>query len=197
MKENRSLMIISIISLIILLLGSTFSYFNISASSNDDAVGLTAMKFDTSVEVTALYNEKSLIPMNDSDTTTAYGQNCVDDDGFGACQAYNIEITNNGELMEYQGDIVFTIDDIQNLKYLVLDEEENEYVSASSIVAGNPLTLGDSFELDTGESKNFVLIIWLSNLDEPQEDYDADGSFTAAVTYRAASGSKITGTFSS
>ena len=94
-------------------------------------------------------------------------------------------------------DIVFTIDDIQNLKYLVLDEEENEYVSASSIVAGNPLTLGDSFELDTGESKNFVLIIWLSNLDEPQEDYDADGSFTAAVTYRAASGSKITGTFSS
>jgi hypothetical protein len=56
--------------------------------------------------------------------------------------------------------------------------------------------LGDSFELDTGESRDFVLVIWLSNLEGPQDDEDAGGNFSASVTYETTYGSRITGTFS-
>ena len=72
MKENKTLLVISVLSLIVILLGSTFSYFNISARSKENAMGLTAMTFDTGVEVTALYNSKDLIPTNDDDVMTAY-----------------------------------------------------------------------------------------------------------------------------
>ena len=108
MKPNNSLMIMSVLSLFIILLGSTFSYFNISARSNPNDMSLTAMNFDTSVEVTALHNDKSLIPMDDSDVMKAYSQNCIDDDGYGACQAYNIEITNNGLANNYDGIVFFS-----------------------------------------------------------------------------------------
>ena len=196
MKPNNSLMVMSVLSLFIILLGSTFSYFNISARSNPNDMSLTAMNFDTSVEVTALHNDKSLIPMDDSDVMKAYSQNCIDDDGYGACQAYNIEITNNGLTNNYDGIIKFTVNDIVNLKYLVLDEDNDVYVPQDDVVDGTDLTLGDEFSLDTNESKNFVLIIWLSNLEESQNSYDGHGVFSAVVTYKSTSGSKITGTFS-
>ena len=85
---------------------------------------------------------------------------------------------------------------IVNLKYLVLDEDNAVYVPQDDVVDGTDLTLGDEFSLDTNESKNFVLIIWLSNLEESQNSYDGHGDFSAVVTYKSTSGSKITGTFS-
>ena len=159
MKENKTLLVISVLSLIVILLGSTFSYFNISARSKENAMGLTAMTFDTGVEVTALYNSKDLIPTNDDDVMTAYSQNCIDDLGYGACQAYNVEIVNNGLKTGYDGTIKFSLNGIENLKYLLLDESEDEYVSATDVVTGTDQTLGNSFELDTDESKSFILII--------------------------------------
>ena len=197
MKKNKFLPIVSILSLIIILVGSTFSYFAATASSNSDAIGFTALGFNTSVEITALYNDKALIPMDDTDVMTGYSHNCVDDHGYGACQAYNINVSNAGDTTSYDGSITFNVTGIDNLKYLVLDEDENEYVGATQIVSGNDQTLGDGFSLGANESKDFILIIWLSNLSGPQDDDDANGSYSASVTYQAVGGSRITGTFSS
>lgn len=194
MKKNKVMMIISILLLVVMLLGTTFSYFMASAKG-DQSINMIAANFKFSVEITPLYNDNKLIPMNDSDVMIGYEKHCVDDLGFGACYAYNIHVENTGDKFSYVGTINFDVTDIENLKYLVLDEENNKYVD-DTLISGEDQTLGDSFELDTGESRDFVLVIWLSNLEGPQDDEDAGGNFSASVTYETAYGSKITGTFS-
>lgn len=196
MKESKFLMGTSILTIIVLLAGATFSYFNVSLESDESVAGFAAMSFSTSVEITALYNDKALVPLDDSDVMKAYNHNCVDDVGYGACQAYSIEIANDADKTSYDGTIKFTTNGIQNLKYLVLDENDNVYASSTGVVSETNQTLGDTFELDNGESKSFVLVVWLSNIDSNQNEYDAGGSFDALVTYTSAHGSRITGTFS-
>lgn len=194
MRKNKIMMIISILLLIIMLLGTTFSYFAASAKA-DQNIDIVAANFDAGVTISEFYGGKSLIPMNDSDVMTGYNNQCVDDLGYGACYAYNIHVENTGDKFSYVGSIDFDVTDIENLKYLVLDEENNKYVE-DTLISGEDQTLGDSFELDTGESRDFVLVIWLSNLEGPQDDQDAGGNFSASVTYESTYGSKITGTFS-
>ncbi len=194
MKKNKLLISMSIILLIIMLIGTTFSYFAAFVKS-DRNIESVAATFGAGVEITELYGGKSMIPMDDSDVMTGYNNQCVDIKGYGACYAYNIHIDNTGDKFSYVGTINFDVNDIKNLKYLVLDEENNKYVE-DTLISGDDQTLGDSFELDTGESRDFVLVIWLSNLEGPQDDEDAGGNFSASVTYETTYGSRITGTFS-
>ena len=195
MKKNKLLMIVSILLLIIMLLGTTFSYFAAVTRSNEN-IDVIAANFGFKVEVSALYNENKIIPMDDEDVMIGYNDQCVDIDGYGACYAYNIHIENTGDKFNYVGTINFNVTDIENLKYLVLDEDNNKYVDDTAILSGDDQSLGNSFELDTGESRDFVLVIWLSNLAGPQDDQDAGGNFSASVTYESTYGSRITGTFS-
>ena len=194
MKKNKFMMIISILLLIVILIGTTFSYFA-AFLTGDNSVNVTAANFGASVEITVLYGDKSLIPMDDSDVMTGYNNQCIDDFGYGACYAYNIHIDNVGDKFGYVGSINFDVTDIENLKYMVLDEDNNKYVE-DTLISGDDQTLGDAFELDTGESRDFVLIMWLSNFDYPQEEVDAGGNFSASVTYESTFGSRITGSFS-
>lgn len=194
MKKNKMLMIMSILLLIVILLGTTFSYFAAFVKGDRD-IETFAANFGANVVISALYDENKLIPMDDSDVMTGYNNQCIDRYGYGACYAYNIHVENTGDKFSYVGSINFDVTDIENLKYLVLDENNNKYVQ-DTFISGDDQTLGDSFELDTGESRDFVLVIWLSNLEGPQEDQDAGGNFSASVTYESTYGSKITGTFS-
>ena len=194
MKKNKFLMISSIFLLIVMLLGTTFSYFAAYAKADQD-INIVAANFNASVTISELYGGKSLIPMDDSDVMTGYARHCIDDLGYGACYAYNIHVENTGDKFSYVGSINFDVTDIENLKYLVLDEANNKYVE-DTLISGDDQAVGDGFELDTGESRDFVLVIWLSNLEGPQDDQDAGGNFSASVTYESTYGSKITGTFS-
>ena len=197
MNSNKFLPVITVLSIIIMLIGATFSYFSAFAGTNGDAINATAAVFSSAVEVSAVYNGKSLIPMNDTDVLTGYDHQCVDNFGYGACEVYNIEVSNSGNNAYYQGAITFDVNDIENLKYLVLDEDDNVYVNGTLIVDDVSYTLGDAFELGNGETENFKVLIWLSNLDNPQDNQDAGGSFSAAVSYITTNGSRITGTFTS
>lgn len=195
MKRDKFMMGISILLLIVMMLGATFSYFA-AITRGDENIVAVAANFGAGVEITGLYGGKSLIPMDDNDVMIGYNNQCVDRRGFGACYAYNIHVENTGDKFSYVGTINFNVNDIANLKYLLLDEDNNKYVDNTAILSGEDQTLGDSFELDTGESRDFVLVIWLTNLPGPQDDEDAGGNFSATVTYESTYGSKITGTFS-
>ena len=196
MKENKFLIILPMISMIILLLGATFSYFTTTVHSNEAAVGFTAAKIGASLEVTPLYTGKDLIPMDDTDVMKGYAHSCVDDNSYGACQAYTITLTNTGDTFEYVGTINFTVEEIEHLKYLLLDENGEIYQDKTEITSGTDLSLGQNVSLGENESKNFTLIVWVSNFDYLQDDEDGGGNFSALVTYTTANGSKVTGTFS-
>ena len=123
MKSNKFLPIISILTLAFVLLGTTFSYFTSSASSETGVASATSARVGINLSAAVLYNynDKDLIPTNDEDIITAYEHQCIDIHDYGACQAYTITIVNVAGAMEYSGTIKFNLSGVTNLNYLVLD----------------------------------------------------------------------------
>ncbi len=196
MKPNRFMLIMSIITFLVILVGSTFAYFNVSASSGEGAVGMEAAIFDIRLDILPLYTGKPLIPTNDSDISAAYNNNCVDMYDRGACSAYTMTVENHGTKTVYSGTINFTLQDITNFKYRLLDEDGNVYQDTTTVITGTDQSLGNSFTLDKDESKEFTLIVWLPNMSYEQDNTDSNGHFNANVTYFASVGTQVTGTFS-
>ncbi len=197
MKPNKFMLIISILTMLVILIGSTFAYFAISTSSTEGAVATEAAVINIKLDVLPLYTGKPLIPTNDSDIDIAYQNQCVDRYDRGACSAYTIKVRNDGQDTEFVGTINFTLEDITNFKYLVLDNNDNVYQSTVVVDAGNEQSLGNKFSLVSGTERTFILIVWLPNFNYEQDSDDANGHFSATVTYTSAFGSRVTGTFSS
>lgn len=200
-KYKKFAIVTSFISIIILLIGATFSYFTISAKSDHDAVLVEAEKVMLGLGVSPLYTGHKIIPTNDEDIMKAYNQKCIDDYKNGACLAYGLEIFNYSKAYPIIGKIDFTVEGIKNLSYMVLDEDDNVYQPKTSIKGDAiGMSLGPSFKLDDAtdlkpSSRKFVLIVWLTNLkDKDQSDFDAGGHFDAKVTYESIYGGKLTAT---
>jgi hypothetical protein len=195
MKPNKFMTIISVLTLFIVLVGATFAYFSVSVSSNEDAIAGEAAVISISLDVQPLYTGRPLIPTNDSDIDTAYANSCVDIHNNGACGAYTITVTNAGQATNYTGTIKFNLTDITNFKYRLLDENDNVYQDTTTVITGTDQSLGNSFVLATNEAKTFTLIVWLPNMSYEQDASDANGHFSADVTYTTSAGSRVTGMF--
>lgn len=202
-KENKFIFVISVLSILILCVGGTFSFFSVSNKSKYDAVKVQAQKIQLALNINPLYTGHKLIPTNDYDIMKAYQNKCVDIYKRGACLAYDLEVSNfNGE-QDIIGQISFEVNGINNLSYMLLDEEGKEYLGKTSVLNGKSekLSLGEHFILGEATendpaTKKLTLLIWLTNLkDEDQTEIDADGSFSAAVSFESITyGSKLTGT---
>lgn len=196
MNRSKFYLIISLLTLIITLFGATFSFFNTMIKSDDSVVVSEAAFFKIRLSVLPLYDDRKLLPLNNSDVFKAFDNQCIDDIGNGACVAYSIEVTNEGNETEYYGDIIFNLNGVKNLNYLVLNEDNSVYQDITTVIGNVPLYLGNQFNLLSGESRKFIILIWVPNFDRPQESEDASGSFKASVTYSSFAGPKVTGTFS-
>ncbi len=195
MKGNKFLSVVSILTIIVMIIGSTFAYFAVSTATNEDAIALQSAHFDIKLMVEPLYTGRALIPTNDSDIDKALQEECIDKYDNGACSAYTITVTNDGQTGDYIGNIEFTTD-ITNLKYRLLDENGVVYLDNTDVDSGNVQSLGNQFTMTSGSDKVFTLVIWLSNKQYIQDPDDANGSFSAAVTYTSSAGSRVTATFS-
>lgn len=201
-KSNKFLFVTSVLSILILTLGTTFSFFTVSNKSEYDAVKVEANKIQLALSIDKLYTGHKLIPTNDEDIIKAYQNKCIDIYGYGACLAYTIEMSNFNSEQNLIGKIDFNVTGIDNLSYMLLDEEENIYLSKQQIENGisEKLSLGDNFILEDATENNpstrkFILLIWLTNLDKNQNETDASGSFTASISYESVIfGNKLTGT---
>lgn len=202
MKQNRVnvfLLITTIFSTLILLLGATFSYFSTRNMSKMNALAVEAGKVRLGLGVSPLYTGHKLIPTNDSDIMLAYRNKCLDIYNNGACLVYGFEVSNFNNEQEIIGKIDFNVNHIDNLSYMVLDENDEIYLDKTSVSNGENLglSLGDSFILEKATefgstSRKFKLIIWLTNLNEAQEDVDSAGSFNAVITFSSVYGGKLT-----
>lgn len=199
-KVNKFLLFSTIISTIIMVLGATFSYFTVSNRSKLDALAVESGNIKMGLGISDLTSGILLIPMNDEDIMTAYKNNCIDDNGFGACNVYGFTISNFSSVQEVIGEVNFEVEGIENLSYIVLDENDNIYLEKTSVPNGSSskLSLGDSFTLNNGTEvsptvKDFKLVIWLSNKENAQNEKDAGGTYTAIVNYASVDGSILTG----
>ena len=200
-KINMFLLVTSILSTFILLIGATFSYFNTRNMSKMNALAVEAGKVRLGLGVSPLYTGYKLIPTNDSDIMTAYNQTCLDDYGSGACLAYEFEVYNFNLKQDVIGKIDFNVEGIENLSYIVLDENDTIYLDKTSVGNGitKDLPLGEHFILEdatelNSKSKKFKLIIWLTNLEQDQNETDAGGQFSATITFSSVYGGKLTAT---
>ncbi len=201
MKGNKFLLIVYVLTFIFTLTGATFAYFSQTAASTEGAVNSTSAVVTLELDIEPLYTSKDLITMDDSDVNTAYRHNCIDDNDYGACQAYTLTIKGANMEMNLEGSINFTLTDITNLKYKLIEidpdtDEITDYQPMTTIEAGEDQSLGPSFTLDVDEERSFVLIIWLPNFEEDQNDYDGGGSFSASVTYETPANYRLTGSLS-
>ena len=140
--------------------------------------------------------------MNDSDVLTGYANECVDVNGYGTCYAYSINLTNFGEKGTLLSEMNTTVTGIQNLKYIVLNSSDlSVYQPITSVVEGELQSLGPNFTLNTNETASYIIIFWISNLNQNQIGQDAGGTFDSDLTFRAVRSteggtisSKVTGT---
>lgn len=190
MKNKDLGLVLGILTLIVATLGATLAFFNASMRGNRN-VEAEAFKFNMALEVDPEYYGNKLIPMNDEDYMTAYNNKCVDYKNWGACTSYKIKLENNGDPMELIGTMNFNKEDVVRMTYALLDKNGNEYVSPTETGDGIKLSLGDSFSLNSNENTEFTLIIWLTNIEESQDEEDAGGKFDASLTYEATSGAKL------
>lgn len=201
-RANKFLFIMSVLSILILGIGGTFSFFTVSNKSKYDAIKVEAQKIQLALKINSKYSDHQLIPTNDKDIITAYKNKCVDFYDRGACLAYTLEISNFNSKQDIIGTIDFEVNGIENLSYMLLDEEENVYLEKQKISNGisKRLSLGEHFILDDAKENNpttrtFTLLIWLTNLEKDQNKTDSGGNFTASITYESVIyGNKLTGT---
>ena len=93
-KVNKFLLITTILSVSILLIGATFSYFTVSNKSKLNAVSVSAGRVQLGLGVSDMTAGIKLIPTRDEDIMTAYKHNCIDDNGYGACNVFSFSFSN-------------------------------------------------------------------------------------------------------
>ncbi len=198
-KLKVFLIVTSFLSTIILLMGATFSYFSLNNKSDDNALAVSALDIRINLGLSELYTGHYLIPLKDELINKAYERECVDDLGRGACLAYTLELFNYSDEHEMVGTIDFAITGIKNLSYMVLDEHNNTYLDVTHIDSSSStnLSLGDNFILQDGNveatRKKFILLIWLTDTNDIQNESDSLGYFNATVTFTSVDGAKLSG----
>lgn len=196
--KNKFMGIVTILTFIIMGIGSTFAYFTASSAGKaKEYISVSSLEVILKLGILPLYNGKPIMPTNDTDIEKAYKNKCVDYVGNGACIAYIVEIDNIG--LEQEGVVVFdaTSESITNLKYMVVTEGEDYEILKGPTPAMNATSEekleGINIKLESEESKRVVIVIWLSNLNEPQNE-EQGGLFEGQVSFTSTSGAKISGT---
>ena len=161
MKNGKTLAVIYALSFVFVLIGSTMAYFTMTSGSTQSAAGASSSNVGISLLAEPLYNEKKLIPLNDSDVMTAYDSNCVDINNYGACHAYTITIENAGNALTYDGYVNFELTNITNLNYMVLDE--NDDASEEDDLAQTITLELEKKELDRANNKNNLIDLLKDN----------------------------------
>lgn len=205
--------VLGVSTLVIAIIGATFAFFTATESDNEIIKGKAA-KAALSLDVTHLSTGAAagLIPLNNTDlqkavtgddAATGSPKYCLDKDNNTVCQIYSIKVTNEGTAttsvagtLDLEPDT--TTDDesvFTNLKWELLsdattvDSNPNVYGTGTNDITANTT-------IAAGDSEIWYLVIWIDNIDKAQEEVDK-GHFMGTVSFNAASGTGVVGTFSS
>lgn len=204
MEEKKSLKInflgvISVLTFVVMGLGSTFAFFTANMMGKaEEYVSVSSIEVVLNLKVAPLYHGKPILPTNDEDIELAYKNKCEDIVGSGACIAYTVELENLG--YEQEGIAIFnaTSETIKNLKYMIVSSGEDYKIlkgptPAIGASVDDQLEGGIPIKLGNDDSQSIVIVIWLSNLEGPQDE-EQGGYFEGQLSFTATSGAKITGT---
>lgn len=194
------------------IIGSTYAYFTATTSSSSNSVKTKSTIYKISMNINPIYDGFSFIPMNDTDALKAVKNKCKDKYDRGACSAYKILVYDYDENLNYiSGYMNITTENMKNISYMMLEktdeynedncvqiEEKNYCVvkEATKAFEEENLSIGDSYQVSGLKEKELILVIWLTNLNESQNEFDV-GSYQATVTIQAGNGGEVKGTIAS
>ena len=211
-KPKTIYLFIILLTVIVSITGATYAYWTASANSVNNAVQTSSTIYSISMEITQLYSGFSFIPMNDDDALKALKNECKDKYDRGACAAYKIRVYDYNEDLNFiSGFMNINTKNMENISYMMyrisdeLDEDNCASINEKNYcIATNPtkaivdkdLSLGDSYSVAGTTETEFILLIWLTNLNTNQNDTDI-GEFNAIVTMQAGNGGEIKGSIAS
>lgn len=194
---------IIVIAILITTISISVSYF-ISISRGKNQVNAESAKLGLDLKVERVTSVKTigLLPVDDNALQSAINgtnnESCVDDGGKGRCQVYKVSVTNTGN-------VIATLSSEISL-YATGDESVFNNLKWAEITAptdatpfGNIHTMGDKqwkkyFVMGPKSTSNFYIMIWLSNLDVPQNKLD-DGNFAGTIKFDTTAGTGTNATF--
>lgn len=207
-KKKYVYIILIILILVVSIIGATYAYLTANTNSSKNAVNTKSMSYNIKMDILPKYTGFTMIPMDNIDAIKAINNKCLDSYNRGACHVYLINISEYDETLEkISGTMNVTTNNIENLSYMFFESteeyqeetcvkiDENNYCitkEATSINSGENLSLGPAYNVKGLESKSFLLLIWLENKDENQNEFDI-GSFNASITFSMGDGSRIEG----
>ena len=181
----------------------SISYF-ISKSRGTSQVEVESAKLglDLKVERVTSANTVGLLPVDDENLQTALdgynNESCVAQDGKGRCQIYKVTVTNSGN-------VTATLS--SNISLYAVGEKSVfnnlKWAEISSVDDATPFgkihTMDDEqwkkyFVMGPKSTSNFYIMIWLSNLDIPQNKLD-DGNFAGTIKFSSTAGTGVNSTF--
>lgn len=199
--------IVIIVVLFFSIVGSTYAYLT-SRAESVNSIKTSSSTYSLSMNITPVYNDFRFIPMDDFNVIKALNNGCKDKYNRGACSAYRIRVYDyDVKLKSVYGKMDVELSNIVNLSYMFFEEVEENIENgtcvtidekiycmskeATPVLEGKDLPFGN-YNIENTTEKSFLLVIWLSNLDESQNSYDL-GDFNATVTFSMGDGGSITG----
>ncbi len=177
--NNIFLGIVGVATLIVAIIGASFAYFSIQASSEEGAVNLTAYQFRATLSMSEVYGpgDEGIIPVDPDgtvtaatpgmdDTNLAYAINvssgsktrsCKDGKGFGICALYEVTISNDSESVITLDGVIKTISNVAggggepfaNLQYRLATKDNEGYYTIGA--TGTPLGVAANDEVSLGQ----------------------------------------------
>lgn len=203
MEEKKGIKInfmgvISVLTFVVMGVGSTFAYFTASGAGELESMNVSSVKIVMNLGIEPLYTGMAMLPTNDQDIDKAFKNKCIDSYGSGACLAYTITLENLGYEQEGVATFRAESDSITNLKYMILDNDNDYAVLKGATPAMNATDdehlSGIPVKLKSdNDKKTLTIVIWLSNLDKPQDE-EQGASFIGQISFESTGGAKITGT---
>lgn len=199
-KKILTYSIFAVILLILLVVGSTYAFFNASVSNNNGIKGGTASAPNLELTVNKISTGASgnLIPLdNDVNSLTSavrgYGftgtvydntKSCIDKNGYSVCQVYEITIKNNStaSVVLNGGVTVLEGRETPNVACAVMNTSISVTNNASCI---SNTSIANNVKFESGETNIYYIMVYINNLHK--EQYDA-GDFFGTVSFSSVNG---------
>ena len=202
MKKSTKYLLIGTLVLFLSILGASVAYYlaRVQGTLNGRAAGTGLSLTIDMVSST----DGDLIPLdNDVETLNkailGYGNNtnnfdsaksCIDINNYSVCQVYKVTLTNNGTVpVIVNSNVTLSGENTPNIDCTKMDDEKS--VSNSNSCIGDN-TLANNDTINGNSSKDYYVVLYIKNLDEPQYD---SGQFNGTITFTSTDGDEVKGRF--
>ena len=186
-KENGIIVLVGLICVLIVLffINYTYSFFAVEKTNDSVITGeVESMKLSVTVTRVAPTDNSKLIPQLDEYVEYAVkgrSSNCKDDNGNTVCHVYKVTLKNEGSSSSViSGNLALDNKENPNLKWARISGLTN-----TSVIGGKKSASATTFvtseEYDAGETKEYYIVVWISESNLMQVD---TGSYTGTITFK-------------